>query len=61
MMREAGGKKAGNARIRRRRAGSLGGRLGGAALFAVHVLILPDDSREAPIAPPGNSLNPAKF
>jgi len=34
---------------------------GGAALFAVHVLILPDDSRELPRAPRGDSLNPAKF
>ena len=61
MMGEAGGKKTGNAQIRRRRAGWLDGRIGGAALFAVHILVLPVDSREAPIALPGNSLNPANF
>jgi hypothetical protein len=60
MMREAGGKNTGNARIRCRRAGSPAGRLGSAALFAVHILALRDESREAPIAPPGDSPKPAK-
>jgi hypothetical protein len=41
MMREAGGKKNGNARIRQRCAASLGGRIGGAALFPIHVVISP--------------------
>ena len=40
MVREAGGKKTGNARIRCQGTGSPGGRLG-CALFAVHVLIPP--------------------
>ena len=68
MMREGGGKKTGNARIRRRRAGSPGGRLRGAALFAVHVLALFlalflalwDQSRDARSSRFGDSLHPAE-
>ena len=55
MMRKAGGKKPGNPGIRRGDAGSLPGCLGRAAQFAVHVLVPRDRSREAPIAPRGDT------
>src|SRR5580658_6448726 len=51
MMRKAGGKLAGDARVRCRRAARPAGRLGGTALSTVHILPLRNECRKASISP----------
>ena len=59
MLRKAVGKNIRGARIRMRRAGSLGGRLGGAPLFAVHVPLLRD--RPQGVDHSARQSSPVKF
>jgi hypothetical protein len=61
VMCKAGGENTGNARVRWRRAGSLGGRLGGPALLAVHVLVPRENLAERRSPRPATHRSPARF